>query len=64
MVDDKTDMFDYELPINGNDVMFIKGIKPGKEVKECLEYAMKLAYNNPKITRTELLKHIKGYHLK
>jgi len=64
MVDDKTDMFDYELPINGDDVMFIKGIEPGRDVKDCLEYAMKLAYNNPKITRTELLKHIKGYHLK
>ena len=64
MVDDKTDMFDYELPINGDDVMFIKGIEPGRDVKDCLEYAMKLAYNNPKITRTELLKHIKGYKIK
>ena len=64
MVDDKTDMFDYELPINGDDVMFIKGIEPGRDVKDCLEYAMKLAFNNPKITRTELLKHIKGYKLK
>lgn len=63
MVDDKTDMFDYKLPINGDDVMFIKGIGPGRDVKDCLEYAMKLAYNNPKITRTELLKHIKGYKL-
>ena len=63
MVDDKTAMFDYKLPINGDDVMFIKGIKPGRDVKDCLEYAMKLAYNNPKITRTELLKHIKGYDI-
>ena len=63
MVDEKTDMFDYKLPINGDDVMFIKGIEPGKSVKDCLEYAMKLAYNNPKITRTELLKHIKGYKI-
>lgn len=64
MVEDMTDMFDYKLPINGDDVMFIKGIEPGRDVKDCLEYAMKLAYNNPKITRTELLKHIKGYRLK
>ena len=63
MVDDNTDMFDYKLPINGDDVMFIKGIEPGRDVKDCLEYAMKLAYNNPKITRTELLKHIKGYDI-
>ena len=64
MVDEGTDMFDYQLPINGDDVMFIKGIEPGKEVKECLEYALKLAYNKPKITRTELLTHVKGYKVK
>ena len=63
MVDDNTDMFDYKLPINGDDVMSIKGIGPGRDVKDCLEYAMKLAFNNPKITRTELLKHVKGYKL-
>lgn len=64
MVDENTDMFDYKLPINGDDVMFIKGIEPGREVKDCLDYAMKLAYNNPKITKTELLKHVKGYPIK
>ena len=64
MVDEGTDMFDYKLPIDGNDVMEAKGIKPGKGVKDCLEYAMKLAYNNPNITKTELLKHIKGYKVK
>lgn len=64
MTDDGTDMFGYRLPIDGNDVMSIRGIKPGKEVKECLEYALKLAYNNPKITRTELLKYVKGYKIK
>jgi hypothetical protein len=63
MVDDKTDMFDYKLPIDGNDVMEVKGIKPGKEVRECLDYAMKLAYNNPKMDRELMLKHIKGYKL-
>lgn len=64
MVDNREDMFDYRLPIDGNDVMEIKNLKPCKEVKECLDYAMKLAYNNPKITKNELLKHIKGYKLK
>lgn len=64
MVDSGEDMFDYQLPIDGNDVMEIKNIKPCKEVKECLEYAMKLAFNKPKITREELIKHVKGYKLK
>lgn len=63
MVDGGTDMFDYKLPIDGNDVMEVKGIKPGKEVRECLDYAMKLAYNNPKMDRELMLKHIKGYKL-
>lgn len=64
MVDSGMDMIDYELPIDGNDVMNAKGIKAGKEVGECLEYALKLAYNNPKMSKDEMLKHVKGYHLK
>lgn len=63
MVDEGTDMFDYKLPIDGNDVMEIKGIQPGKDVRKCLDYAMKLAYNNPKMDRELMLKHIKGYKL-
>ena len=43
------DMLDYHLPINGDDVMNIRGIKPGEEVKECLDYAIKLAFNNHKM---------------
>ena len=36
-------MFGYKLPLTGKDVMEIKGIKPGPNVKECLDYLMKLA---------------------
>lgn len=64
MIEEKTDMFGYRLPIDGNDVMVIKGLKPGREVKECLDYALKLAFNNPKIDKETLLKHIKGYKVK
>jgi putative nucleotidyltransferase with HDIG domain len=64
MFEEKTDMFGYRLPIDGNDVMVIKGLKPGREVKECLDYALKLAFNNPKIDKETLLKHIKGYKIK
>lgn len=60
----KMDMFDYKLPIDGNDVMEAKGLQPGRKVKECLDYALKLAYNNPKMDRETMLKHIKGYKLK
>jgi poly(A) polymerase len=64
MIVENTDMFGYRLPIDGNDVMVIKGLKPGREVKECLDYALKLAFNNPKIDKETLLKHIKGYKVK
>ncbi|MBQ6210473.1 MAG: HD domain-containing protein [Prevotella sp.] len=33
-----TAMFGYKLPLTGKDVMEIKGLKPGLEVKECLSY--------------------------
>ena len=64
MIVENTDMFGYRLPIDGNDIMAIKGLKPGREVKECLDYALKLAFNNPKIDKETLLKHIKGYKVK
>ena len=64
MIEENTDMFGYRLPIDGNDIMAIKGLKPGREVKECLDYALKLAFNSPKIDKETLLKHIKGYKVK
>ena len=60
---EESDMFDYHLPINGNDVMEVRKIKPGEEVKRCLEYSIKLAYNNPKMSKELFLKHIKSYRI-
>jgi len=54
-------MFDYKLPINGDDVMEALGIPPSADVKRCLKWAMKFVYNKPKITRDELLKQIKQF---
>ena len=56
-----TAMFGYKLPFDGKDVMEIKGIKPGVQVKECLEYLMKLAFNNPLIDKEDMRKHLAGY---
>lgn len=64
MIKEGISMFDYKLPIDGNDVMETKRLKPGREVKEYLDYALKLAYAFPNITREDLIKHIKGYKLK
>lgn len=52
-------MFGYKLPINGNDVMEVKGIEAGPEVKKYLDHCLKLAFNNPNITKEECVKDIK-----
>ena len=56
-------MFGYTLPLTGNDVMTIKGLKPGPHVKECIEYLMKVALVNPLRSREEFVKLLKGYKL-
>lgn len=54
-------MENYKLPVNGNDVMKTLKIEPCAQVKECLNWLLKFAFNNPKITREELLKNIKQF---
>ena len=51
-------MMSYKLPVNGDDVMTELGIKPGIDVKKVLHSLMKLAYNNPNITKPMCLKQI------
>lgn len=57
-------MFGYKLPISGKDVMEIKGIQPGPEVKDCLDYLLKLALVNPLRDKEEVIKHLKGYRIR
>lgn len=59
-----SDMFGYKLPLTGRDVMEIKGIQPGPEVRESLDYLLKLAMVNPLRDKDEFIKHLKGYRLK
>ncbi len=54
-------MFGYKLPLTGKDVMKLKGLKSGPEVKECLDYLLKLAFVNPLRDIDEVIKHLKGY---
>lgn len=56
---DRSDMFGYKLPLTGRDVMEIKGIQPGPEVRECLDYLLKLAFVNPLRDKDEFIKHLK-----
>lgn len=64
MMEEGSAMFGYRLPLTGNDVMRIKGLQPGPQVKECMEYLQKLALVNPLRPVEEFEKHLKGYKLK
>ena len=61
---DGTFMVGYELPIDGYDVMETTGIKSGPDVKKYLDFCLKLAFVNPKITREECIKKIKNLKVK
>ena len=63
MLEDGTAMFGFKPWMNGNEVMQLKGIRPGKEVRECLDYLLKLAFVNPKMDREEIINHLRGYHI-
>ena len=55
--------FGYKLPVDGIDVMEVKKIGPGKEVKKYLDYLLEQAFENPHITREECLDLIKKIEL-
>ena len=60
---ESTAMFGYRLPITEEEVMELKGIGSGPEVKECLDYLMKLAFVNPLRDKDLVIKHLKGYRI-
>lgn len=47
------------MPVNGDDVMRLKGLNPGPRVKEYLEGLKNIFLENPKITREEMLNKLK-----
>lgn len=57
---DVEEMIGYKLPVNGNDIMEIRGINPGKGVKRIIEYLFEQAFKNPKITREECIEIVKN----
>lgn len=56
-------MFGYTVPLTGKDVMTVKGLKPGPQVKECIDYLMKIAFVNPLREKEEFVKLLLGYRL-
>jgi len=61
---DIEEMIGYKLPVNGNDIMEIRGIGPCKEVKVIIDHLLECAFKNPKITRDECVEIIKNVKLK
>ena len=58
-IDDAVKMFNYKLPVNGDDVMEVLKISGGVLVKKVLERLMNRAYPNPDtLTRESCLKQI------
>ena len=52
---DKINMFNYKLPVNGNDIMEVLGIEPSREVEIAKNLLLDLAYANNSITREECI---------
>ena len=64
MVAEGSSLFGYKPWLTGNDIMELKDIGSGPEVKECQEFLLKLAFVNPLRDKEEVIKHLKGYRLK
>lgn len=52
-------MFEYKLPVNGNDIMNVFNIKPGPKIKEYLDKSLDIIFDNPYITKDEILNKLK-----
>lgn len=56
-------MFGYKPVLSGKDIMQIKSIGPGPQIKKCQDYLMALAFNDPKMPREQVVKHLEGFRL-
>ena len=55
LIDNGTAMFGYKPPVTGNDVMAVKQIGAGPEVKRYYDQLIEIAYENPVRSRDEWL---------
>ena len=53
MMVNETSYFEYKLPVDGNDVMEILGIEPGKKVKEVLDFLLQEAFKDYYLTKED-----------
>lgn len=56
-------MFGFRLPLNGHDVMEVKGLESGKAVQKCLDFLMKVAFVDPLQGRDGFVRQLKGFRV-
>ena len=57
-------MFNYKLPLNGNDVMEVLNISGGPIIKKIMNDLMNIAFINPDITKDDCIKYVKEHYSK
>ena len=63
MMQEGSAMFGFRPVLTGEEIMQIKGFGPGPQIKKCQDYLMALAFNNPLMTRDDVIKFLKGFRL-
>ena len=63
MMQEGSAMFGFRLALTGKEIMEIKGLGPGPQIKKCQDYLMALAFNDPLMSRDEAIKFLKGFRL-
>ncbi|MCF0159253.1 MAG: hypothetical protein HUJ99_00540, partial [Bacteroidaceae bacterium] len=58
MEEEGTDCTSFSLPLNGKDIMDRLNIKPGPAVKTYRDRALALCFENPKLTKEEILERL------
>ena len=51
-------MFDYKLPVDGNDIMKTLDIEGGPIIKKILDELLDLAFSNPTLTKDDFIKYV------
>lgn len=57
-----TDCFSLVLPVNGKDIMEALQLKPGPQIREFMNRALSMCFENPKITKQEILQKFNTEH--
>lgn len=57
-------MFDYKLPIDGNDIMKVLDIEGGPIIKKILDELLDLAFSDPTLTKDDFIKYVVEHYKK